>query len=98
MMEGTVTIPIEEYELLAGIKKGFDEKLKSELKRMNEADRAFVLRDRDEYIRRNELLLQKKSEAREELRKVAETNVKLLLANDALIGRGFFARLFNRRP
>lgn len=153
-MEGSVTIPIEEYELLTGIKKDFDEKLKSELKRMNDGDRAFVLRDRDEYVRRNERLLKENSEKAEELRKVAEMNVKLrhmrdsmfndlvkerahktilearldtaeqeikkrdenektlretvnnlretrrqlLLDNDALISRGFFARLFNRRP
>ena len=153
-MEGSVTIPIREYELLAGVKKDFDERLKSELKRMNEADRAFVLRDRDEYVRRNERLLKENSEKAEEIREASEMNVKLrgmrdsmlddlaeeraskailearldaaeqeakrrddnektlldevrrlreerrelLLANDALAGRGFFARLFNRRP
>lgn len=156
-MEGSVTIPIEEYELLTGIKKDFDGTLKSELKRMNEGDRVFVLRDRDEYVRRNERLLKENSEnseKAEELRKVAEMNLRLrhmrdsmfndlvkerahktilearldtaeqeikkrdenektlretvndlsetlcqlLLDNDALIGRGLFARLFNRRP
>lgn len=86
-MEGSVTIPIEEYELLTGIKKDFDEKLKSELKRMNEADRAFVLRDRDEYVRRNERLLKENSEKAEELRKVAEMNVRLRIELDGLKGK-----------
>ena len=83
-MEGSVTIPIEEYELLTGIKKDFDEKLKSELKRMNEGDRVFVLRDRDEYVRRNERLLKENSEKAEELRKVAEANVKLRHMRDSM--------------
>lgn len=153
-MEGTVTIPIAEYELLTGIKNDFDGKLKSELKRMNEADRAFVLRDRDEYVRHNERLLKENAEAQEEIRKVSEANVKLrldldkikaaldkveksralahmeidtaesetkkrikneaalnetitrlreerrelLLERDAILGRGIFSRIFNRRP
>ena len=153
-MEGSVTIPIKEYELLTGVKKDFDERLKSELKRMNEADRAFVLRDRDEYVRRNERLLKENSEKAEEIREVSEANVKLrldlskakadlhkveklhalarmgldtaereikkrikneatlngtvtrlreerrklLLERDAILGRGIFSRIFNRKP
>ena len=34
----------------------------------------------------------------DEVRRLREERRELLLANDALIGRGFFARLFNRRP
>lgn len=76
-MEGTVTIPLREYELLADVRKNFDEKLESELKRMNETDRIFVLRDRDEYVRRNESLVKENSEKAEEIRKVSEENVRL---------------------
>ena len=86
-MENTVTLSLVEYEMLAGIKKDFDEKLKSELKRLNDADRAFVLRDRDEYVRRAELLFKEKTEAQEKIRKVSEENVKLRVELDMLKGK-----------
>ena len=81
-MEGTITIPIHEYELLAGIKKDFDERLKSELKRMNEADRAFVLRDRDEYVRRNEALEAENRRLRDSVSETSGLNVRLRLDLD----------------
>lgn len=86
-MENTVTLSLVEYETLAGIKKDFDEKLKSELKRLNDADRAFVLRDRDEYVRRAELLFKEKTEAQEKIRKVSEENVQLRVELDMLKGK-----------
>lgn len=86
-MENTVTLSLVEYEMLAGIKKDFDEKLNSELKRLNDADRAFVLRDRDEYVRRAELLFKEKTEAQEKIRKVSEENVKLRVELDMLKGK-----------
>ena len=106
-MEGTVTIPIHEYELLASVKKDVDERLKSELKRMNEADRAFVLRDRDEYIRRNESLEAENRRLQDSISKMSRSNIKLRLdltnaencrtELERLLGRGLFARILNRR-
>lgn len=86
-MENTVTLSLVEYEMLAGIKKDFDEKLNSELKRLNDADRAFVLRDRDEYVRRAELLFKEKIDAQEKIRKVSEENVKLRTELDMIKGK-----------
>ena len=86
-MENSVTLSLVEYEMLAGIKKDFDEKLKSELKRRNDIDRAFVLRDRDEYVRRSELLFKEKTDAQERIRKVSEENVKLRVELDMLKGK-----------
>ena len=86
-MENTVTLSLVEYEMLAGIKKDFDEKLKAELKRLNDADRAFVLRDRDEYVRRAELLFKEKTDAQEKVRKVSDENVKLRIELDMLKGK-----------
>ena len=86
-MENTVTLSLVEYEMLAGIKKDFDEKLKSELKRLNDVDRAFVLRDRDEYVRRAELLFKEKTDAQEKIRKVSEENVKLRTELDMIKGK-----------
>ena len=83
-MENTVQISLAEYEGLSRIKSDFDKELKSELKRLNDGDRAFVLRDRDEYVRRNEILLKEKTEAQEEVRRVSEANVKLRLERDSL--------------
>ena len=86
-MEGTVTVPMREYELLTGIKKDFDERLKSELKRMNEADRAFVLRDRDEYVRRNEALEAENRRLRDSVSETSGLNVRLRLDLDEAEGR-----------
>ena len=55
-MENTVTITLAEWQRLDGLDRQFDEKLKSAVKERIDADRAFVLRDRDEYVRRNESL------------------------------------------
>ena len=81
-MEGTVTIPIREYELLMEIRKDFDERLKSELKRMGETDRAFVLRDRDEYVRRNEALEAENRRLRDSVSETSGLNARLRLDLD----------------
>ena len=55
-MENTVTITLAEWQRLDGLDRQFDEKLKAAVKERIDADRSFVLRDRDEYVRRNESL------------------------------------------
>lgn len=56
MESNAVTITLEEWRRLDGLDRQFDERLKAAVKERIDADRAFVLRDRDEYVRRNESL------------------------------------------
>ena len=55
-MENTVTITLAEWQRLDGLDRQFDEKLKEAVKERIDSERSFVLRDRDEYVRRNESL------------------------------------------
>lgn len=55
-MENTVTIALAEWQRLDGLDRQFDERLKAAVKERIDSERAFVLRDRDEYVRRNESL------------------------------------------
>ena len=79
MDANTVTITLAEWQRLDGLDKQFDEKLKAAVKERIDAERSFVLRDRDEYVRRNDHL---EAENRRLLDSAAETsgiNVKLRL-------------------
>ena len=138
-MENTVTITLAEWQRLDGLDRQFDEKLKSAVKERIDAERAFVLRDRDEYVRRNDHLEAEnrwlrldlgKAEkriadlegalriasaavdvAKEEARKRNETEKTLreeiddlreeigdlVIKRDALLGRGLWSRILNRR-
>lgn len=55
-MENTVTITLAEWQRLDGLDRQFDERLKAAVRERTDSERAFVLRDRDEYVRRNESL------------------------------------------
>lgn len=55
-MENTVTITLAEWQRLDGLDRQFDEKLKAAVRERIDSERGFVLRDRDEYVRRNEKL------------------------------------------
>lgn len=78
-MENTVTIALAEWQRLDGLDRQFDEKLKAAVKERIDADRAFVLRDRDEYVRRNDSLRGENQRLRDSAEETAKTNVKLRL-------------------
>ena len=78
-MENTVTIALAEWQRLDGLDRQFDEKLKAAVKERIDADRAFVLRDRDEYVRRNDSLRAENKRLRDSAEETSGTNVKLRL-------------------
>ena len=78
-MENTVTITLAEWQRLDGLDRQFDEKLKAAVKERIDADRAFVLRDRDEDVRRNDHLEAENRRLHDSAAETAGTNVKLRL-------------------
>ena len=78
-MENTVTISLAEWQRLDGLDRQFDEKLKSAVKERIDAERAFVLRDRDEYVRRNDRLEAENRRLHDSAAETSGTNVKLRL-------------------
>ena len=78
-MENTVTISLAEWQRLDGLDRQFDEKLKSAVKERIDAERAFVLRDRDEYVRRNDHLEAENRRLHDSAAETSGTNVKLRL-------------------
>ena len=78
-MENTVTITLAEWQRLDGLDRQFDEKLKSAVKERIDAERAFVLRDRDEYVRRNDRLEAENRRLHDSAAETSGTNVKLRL-------------------
>ena len=78
-MENTVTISLAEWQRLDGLDRQFDEKLKAAVKERIDAERAFVLRDRDEYVRRNDHLEAENRRLRDSAAETSGTNVKLRL-------------------
>ena len=78
-MENTVTITLAEWQRLDGLDRQFDEKLKSAVKERIDAERAFVLRDRDEYVRRNDHLEAENRRLHDSAAETSGTNVKLRL-------------------
>ena len=81
-MENTVTIALAEWQRLDGLDRQFDEKLKAAVKERIDAERAFVLRDRDEYVRRNESLRDENRKLQDSAAKATEANVRLRLDLD----------------
>ena len=78
-MENTVTITLAEWQRLDGLDRQFDEKLKAAVKERIDSERAFVLRDRDEYVRRNDHLEAENRRLHDSAAETAGTNVKLRL-------------------
>ena len=78
-MENTVTIALAEWQRLDGLDRQFDEKLKSAVKERIDAERAFVLRDRDEYVRRHDHLDAENRRLHDSAAATSGTNVKLRL-------------------
>ena len=78
-MENTVTITLAEWQRLDGLDRQFDERLKAAVKERIDADRAFVLRDRDEYVRRNDHLEAENRRLHDSAAETSGTNVKLRL-------------------
>ena len=78
-MENTVTISLAEWQRLDGLDRQFDEKLKSAVKERIDADRALILRDRDEYVRRNDRLEAENRRLHDSAAETSGTNVKLRL-------------------
>ena len=81
-MENTVTIALDEWKRLDGLDKQFDEKLSAAVKERIDSERAFVLRDRDEYVRRNDHLEAENRKLQDSVAKATEANVKLRLDLD----------------
>ena len=81
-MENTVTITLDEWKRLDGLDQQFDEKLKAAVKESIDAERTFVLRDRDEYVRRNESLRDENQKLQDSVAKATGANVKLRLDLD----------------
>ena len=81
-MENTVTIALAEWQRLDGLDRQFDEKLKAAVKERIDAERSFVLRDRDEYVRRNESLRDENRKLQDSAAKATEANVRLRLDLD----------------
>lgn len=75
----TATISLAEWQRLNGLDMQFDEKLKSAVKERIDAERAFVLRDRDEYVRRNDHLEAENRRLHDSAAETSGTNVKLRL-------------------
>lgn len=78
-MENTVTITLAEWQRLDGLDRQFDEKLSAAVKERIDSERAFVLRDRDEYVRRNDHLEAENRRLRDSAAETSGTNVKLRL-------------------
>ena len=78
-MENTVTITLAEWQRLDGLDRQFDEKLKSAVKERIDAERTFVLRDRDEYVRRSDRLEAENRRLHDSAAETSGTNVKLRL-------------------
>lgn len=78
-MENTVTITLAEWQRLDGLDRQFDEKLKAAVKENIDAERAFVLRDRDEYVRRNDHLEAENRRLHDSAAETSGINVKLRL-------------------
>ena len=75
----TITLTLAEWQRLDGLDRQFDEKLKSAVKERIDAERAFVLRDRDEYVRRNDHLEAENRRLHDSAAETSGTNVKLRL-------------------
>ena len=78
-MENTVTITLAEWQRLDGLDRQFDEKLSAAVKERIDAERAFVLRDRDEYVRRNDHLEAENRRLHDSAAETSGINVKLRL-------------------
>ena len=78
-MENTVTITLAEWQRLDGLDRQFDEKLKAAVKERIDAERSFVLRDRDEYVRRNDHLEAENRRLHDSAAETSGVNVKLRL-------------------
>ena len=76
-MENTVTIALDEWKRLDGLDRQFDEKLKSAVKERIDSERTFVLRDRDEYVRRNDHLEAENRRLHDSVAEAEGINVKL---------------------
>ena len=81
-MENTVTITLAEWQRLDGLDRQFDEKLSAAVKEKIDSERAFVLRDRDEYVRRNDHLEAENRKLQDSVAKATGANVKLRLDLD----------------
>ena len=75
----TITLTLAEWQRLDGLDRQFDEKLKSAVKERIDAERAFVLKDRDEYVRRNDHLEAENRRLHDSAAETSGTNVKLRL-------------------
>lgn len=78
-MENTVTITLAEWQRLDGLDRQFDEKLKAAVKERIDSERAFVLRDRDEYVRRNDHLEAENRRLHDSAAETEGINIKLRL-------------------
>ena len=78
-MENTVTISLAEWQRLDGLDRQFDEKLKAAVRERIDAERSFVLRDRDEYVRRNDHLEAENRRLKDSIAETEGINVKLRL-------------------
>ena len=78
-MENTVTITLDEWKRLDGLDQQFDEKLSAAVKEKIDSERAFVLRDRDEYVRRNDHLEAENRKLQDSVAETAGINIKLRL-------------------
>ena len=79
MESNTVTITLAEWKRLDGLDQQFDEKLSAAVKERIDSERTFVLRDRDEYVRRNESLRAENQRLHDSAADTAGVNVKLQL-------------------
>ena len=79
MESNTVTISLAEWQRLDGLDRQFDEKLKAAVKERIDSERAFVLRDRDEYVRRNDHLEAENRRLHDSAAETSGINVKLRL-------------------
>ena len=78
-MENTVTITLDEWKRLDGLDQQFDEKLSAAVKERIDSERAFVLRDRDEYVRRNDHLEAENRKLQDSVAETGGINIKLRL-------------------
>ena len=78
-MENTVTITLDEWKRLDGLDQQFDEKLSAAVKEKIDSERAFVLRDRDEYVRRNDHLEAENRKLHDSVAETSGINIKLRL-------------------
>ena len=78
-MENSVNISLAEWQRLDGLDRQFDEKLKAAVKERIDAERSFILRDRDEYVRRNDHLEAENRRRHDSAAETSGINVKLRL-------------------